>query len=134
MRRIYHLFVKLIIFTIFFIVFYNYISLKNVNSEASRKTDLVKQNTSEPLHVVHLWCIVVKVEEKEAALLRKFRTFLKSLLHHSRHSTLSLNVLTDAKSKLFVDATIVNITGQLGYTINEVIHRISAASSFQTIV
>lgn len=124
MRRLPQILIKLVVCTIFLILIYYYLSLKNTKMKEGNfsleDNELnVIHNSTRPLPIIYVWCIVVKVEDNNNILLRNFRIFLKSLLFHSKHP-LSLNILTEDKSKARVDFLVSVVTTKMGYKFYEV--------------
>lgn len=108
MQPLYNVLVKLTVVTIFFIVFYYYVPLKqfrmlDFKSKVIQESNLVAESipnkSFEP--PIYIWCIMLKIENYDSLLLRKLESFSNSLLQHTKHR-ISLNILTDAKSRSFV--------------------------------
>lgn len=108
MQPLYNVLVKLTVVTIFFILFYYYVPLKQfrmldikrkVIQESELVIDSISNQSSEP--PIYIWCIMLKIDDYDSLLLRKLEGFSNSILQHTKHH-ISLNILTDAKSRSFV--------------------------------
>lgn len=136
--------VKLIAFSLFFLLFYSIVPVhipgRNVSDMESTNSFEGRNRTILPLRQnaississfspssssVHLWCTVVRIGDSNSMMTRKFKVFIKSLAQYLNRS-LSLNVLTDRKSRPFVSRVISAATVKAGGVKNEsAFHQVS---------